>query len=232
MDERASGAAGRGRLAGTRARGKPEERDRDHGPGDRAGARAGPGRVPAHQQLRPSHRGALAPGLGRPRPGLRRGPAPGHPARRGGRLRPRLVAAPRLGGLLACSGAVPSPSRRRARSGGSPWPPCRERWSGCSSTTGRRPPSGRPCSWPSTWPCWASCCSWPTGRRDRGRASAEVSTRDALLIGLAQAAAIVPGVSRSGATISAALFLGLRAPRRPRASASCWPRPSPSGRSS
>lgn len=36
----------------------------------------------------------------------------------------------------------------------------------------------------------------------------EVSTRDALLIGLAQAAAIVPGVSRSGATISAALFLG------------------------
>jgi undecaprenyl-diphosphatase len=36
----------------------------------------------------------------------------------------------------------------------------------------------------------------------------EVSTRDAFLIGLAQAAAIVPGVSRSGATISAALFLG------------------------
>jgi undecaprenyl-diphosphatase len=38
----------------------------------------------------------------------------------------------------------------------------------------------------------------------------EVSTRDAALIGLAQAAAIVPGVSRSGATISAALFLGHR----------------------
>jgi undecaprenyl-diphosphatase len=36
----------------------------------------------------------------------------------------------------------------------------------------------------------------------------EVGTRDALLIGIAQAAAIVPGVSRSGATISAALFLG------------------------
>ncbi len=31
--------------------------------------------------------------------------------------------------------------------------------------------------------------------------------RDALLIGLAQAAALVPGVSRSGATISMALFL-------------------------
>ena len=37
-----------------------------------------------------------------------------------------------------------------------------------------------------------------------------VSTRDAVLIGLAQALAIVPGVSRSGATISMALFLGYR----------------------
>jgi len=33
--------------------------------------------------------------------------------------------------------------------------------------------------------------------------------RDGLLIGLAQAAALVPGVSRSGATLSAGLFLGL-----------------------
>ena len=45
-----------------------------------------------------------------------------------------------------------------------------------------------------------------------GKASAgsgaEVSTHHALLIGLAQSAAIVPGVSRSGSTISAALFLG------------------------
>jgi undecaprenyl-diphosphatase len=38
----------------------------------------------------------------------------------------------------------------------------------------------------------------------------EVRTRDGLLIGLAQALAIVPGVSRSGATISAGLFLGHR----------------------
>ena len=35
-----------------------------------------------------------------------------------------------------------------------------------------------------------------------------VSLRDALVIGFAQALAIVPGTSRSGATISAALFLG------------------------
>jgi undecaprenyl-diphosphatase len=39
---------------------------------------------------------------------------------------------------------------------------------------------------------------------------AGVGLRDALLIGLAQAVAIVPGVSRSGATISMALFLRYR----------------------
>lgn len=36
-----------------------------------------------------------------------------------------------------------------------------------------------------------------------------IRTRDGLLMGLAQALALVPGVSRSGATISAGLFLGL-----------------------
>ncbi len=39
---------------------------------------------------------------------------------------------------------------------------------------------------------------------------AGIGLRDALLIGLAQAVAIVPGVSRSGATISMALFLRYR----------------------
>ena len=53
---------------------------------------------------------------------------------------------------------------------------------------------------------------WVADRRaGRGRATSEVvSLRDALLIGLAQALAIVPGTSRSGATISMALFLGHR----------------------
>jgi len=37
----------------------------------------------------------------------------------------------------------------------------------------------------------------------------EVTFRDALLLGLAQATALLPGVSRSGATISMGLFLGL-----------------------
>lgn len=36
-----------------------------------------------------------------------------------------------------------------------------------------------------------------------------VSWKDALIIGLSQAVAIIPGVSRSGATITAGLFLGL-----------------------
>ncbi len=43
----------------------------------------------------------------------------------------------------------------------------------------------------------------------RTRGFNEVRLRDAVLLGLAQAAALVPGVSRSGATISMGLFLGM-----------------------
>jgi undecaprenyl-diphosphatase len=46
-----------------------------------------------------------------------------------------------------------------------------------------------------------------TGKKERDIDT--LDARDAGLIGLAQAAALVPGVSRSGATISAGLFLGL-----------------------
>lgn len=45
------------------------------------------------------------------------------------------------------------------------------------------------------------------GKRDRGMD--DVETRDGAVMGLAQALALVPGVSRSGVTISAGLFLGL-----------------------
>lgn len=52
---------------------------------------------------------------------------------------------------------------------------------------------------------------WLADRRAGTSAEGEViSLRDALLIGLAQALAIVPGTSRSGATISMALLLGHR----------------------
>jgi undecaprenyl-diphosphatase len=46
-----------------------------------------------------------------------------------------------------------------------------------------------------------------TGRQER--TLEDISARRGALIGLAQALALVPGVSRSGATISAGLFLGL-----------------------
>ncbi len=46
------------------------------------------------------------------------------------------------------------------------------------------------------------------GRRDRDIAS--MSAPDALLVGLAQGLAIAPGISRSGFTIAAGLFRGLR----------------------
>lgn len=50
-------------------------------------------------------------------------------------------------------------------------------------------------------------------RRGRHERSIEqLSTRDGILIGLAQSLALIPGVSRSGATMSAGLLLGLQRP--------------------
>ena len=46
------------------------------------------------------------------------------------------------------------------------------------------------------------------GRRRRGLS--ELSWTDAIVVGLAQALAIVPGVSRSGVTLTAGLFTGIR----------------------
>lgn len=48
------------------------------------------------------------------------------------------------------------------------------------------------------------------GRRERG--IADLAWKDVILIGLAQALALNPGTSRSGITITAALFLGLARP--------------------
>jgi undecaprenyl-diphosphatase len=49
---------------------------------------------------------------------------------------------------------------------------------------------------------------WIADRRAARGKEREITPRDALLVGLAQATAIVPGVSRSGSTISMALLLG------------------------
>ena len=50
------------------------------------------------------------------------------------------------------------------------------------------------------------------GKGGQSRDLDSVEARDGIIIGVAQAAALVPGVSRSGATISAGLFRGLRRP--------------------
>ena len=50
---------------------------------------------------------------------------------------------------------------------------------------------------------------WADRVGTREREVGELSFRDGVLIGLAQSLALIPGVSRSGATISAGLFLGL-----------------------
>ena len=47
---------------------------------------------------------------------------------------------------------------------------------------------------------------WGMGKRDLG----QMRVMDSLLTGLAQGAAIAPGISRSGATIATGLFLGLK----------------------
>lgn len=46
--------------------------------------------------------------------------------------------------------------------------------------------------------------------RDRRRDEGDISVVDTVIIGIAQAAALVPGVSRSGATIAAGMLLGIR----------------------
>ena len=59
---------------------------------------------------------------------------------------------------------------------------------------------------------FTGCVLKVSGRKsgDSGRDLAEMTVKDALLIGLMQALAITPGISRSGMTIATALMRGLR----------------------
>lgn len=50
---------------------------------------------------------------------------------------------------------------------------------------------------------------WADSRKHRVRKLHEVTLKDALLVGCAQAISLIPGTSRSGATITAGLLLGL-----------------------
>ena len=56
---------------------------------------------------------------------------------------------------------------------------------------------------------WSAVMLFAEKRATQERGEESVTMRDALLIGLAQTVALVPGVSRCGATISAGLLLGL-----------------------
>ncbi len=53
---------------------------------------------------------------------------------------------------------------------------------------------------------------WADRRSRKDRSLEGIRWRDALLVGIAQTLAFIPGVSRSGVTVSAALLLGLKRP--------------------
>ncbi|MCB0907437.1 MAG: undecaprenyl-diphosphate phosphatase [Nocardioidaceae bacterium] len=56
---------------------------------------------------------------------------------------------------------------------------------------------------------WSAAMWWAEKHARQDRGERQLTLRDSVMIGLAQCLALVPGVSRSGATISAGLALGL-----------------------
>lgn len=56
---------------------------------------------------------------------------------------------------------------------------------------------------------WSAAMWWAERQATQTRTESQTTVRDGLIIGVTQCIALVPGVSRSGATISAGLLLGL-----------------------
>jgi undecaprenyl-diphosphatase len=56
---------------------------------------------------------------------------------------------------------------------------------------------------------WSGVMIYAEGRHRATRHEDDITVRDAIFVGLFQCIALIPGVSRSGATISAGLFRGL-----------------------
>ena len=173
----------------------------DPGPaGARAGGRPGPGRAAAGLELRPHRPPALAGRLGlggdRPRAAQelrggaarrRRGGAADRPAaddrRRAARVR-----------LRAAPSSSPSPSSRR-RSSATRWSAQIERRLGGPRATAIGLLAG-------------AAAMLLADRRPQRRGRGEATAADGLALGLAQASALAPGVSRNGATLAAARWRG------------------------
>ena len=201
---------GRAEASTRRRRASTRGEPRDHPARRRARHPAGARGVPAHQQLGPPHRGALAHGLARQRPRLRRRPPP-RDARGGG---------------LRASGETGCVSSAAASAGSSPAGPFADPdarlllYLALASVPGAlaglllddwAETAFRSPGLVALMMALMGVVLWIADRRAGRAGEGEVvSLRDALLIGLAQALAIVPGTSRSGATISMALFLGHR----------------------
>ena len=87
---------------------------------------------------------------------------------------------------------------------------CRRSSPACSSTITSRPSCGRRWSRPIALAVGAVVMLIAERASRTTRDEAGLTMADALLIGLAQACALVPGVSRSGATIAVGMLLGVR----------------------
>ncbi len=208
----AAGCCGRRSASGRAAPAKPARATRRVSlrRGGSARHRAGTHRVPAGLELGAPDPGAHVLRLGnaaRVRSRVRRGPSRRDAGGHRGVLPHEILAM--VAGVPSMFSRTPDASARLRSASSSVRSPSSS--SGCCSTTSSRRSCARRRSPPSRWRS--------ARRRDAGRGTRWVRrTReervitwlDAVLIGCAQACALIPGVSRSGATIALGMFLGFR----------------------